>query len=213
VARLINTHWHWDHAFGNSRFPGAEIWGHRICREALIERGTEMIEEVAASFREEGNDAFAVDIEEVVIVPPGSVFEDSATLDLGGRTLELTYHGLAHTDADIIIRVPDCGVTFFGDMLESGAPPNFGDSYPLSWPGTLSAAMSSLDGLIVPGHGDVMTPADAGTQLEELKEVARAANWCVVDKYPVEEMAQRGPYPPEVMLAALNRAVEVGLSG
>ena len=213
VAWLVNTHWHWDHAFGNSRFPGAEIWGHRLCREALIELGAEMVEEVADMFREDGNDAMADDVREVVVVPPGSVFEESVTIDLGGRTVELTYHGLAHTDADIVIRLPDCGVTFFGDMLESGAPPNFDDSYPLSWPSTLGAAMSSLDGLIVPGHGEVMTPADAGTQLEELKEVARAATWCMVDKFPVDEMAQRGPYSPEAMMAALNRALEVGGSG
>jgi glyoxylase-like metal-dependent hydrolase (beta-lactamase superfamily II) len=213
VAWLVNTHWHWDHAFGNSRFPGVEIWGHRLCREALIDLGAEMVDEVADMFREDGNDAMADDIKEVVVVPPESVFEDSVTIDLGGRAVELTYHGLAHTDADIVIRLPDCGVTFFGDMLENGAPPNFGDSYPLSWPGTLTAAMSSLDGLIVPGHGEVMTPADAGTQLEELKEVARAANWCLVDKHPVEEMAQRGPYPTEVMMAALSRALEVGGSG
>ncbi len=62
VAWLVNTHWHWDHAFGNSRFPGAEIWGHRLCREALIDLGAEMVEEVADMFREDGNDTMADDI-------------------------------------------------------------------------------------------------------------------------------------------------------
>jgi glyoxylase-like metal-dependent hydrolase (beta-lactamase superfamily II) len=212
VAWLVNTHWHWDHVFGNSRFPGAEIWAHRLCRDALLENSMEMVKEVAGWFREEGDTAKADDVEEVVVVAPGSVFEDSAMIDLGGRTVELTYHGLAHTDADIVIRLPDCGVTFYGDMLENGAPPNFGDSYPLSWPVTLSAAVSSLEGLIVPGHGDVMTPAEAGTQLEELKEVARAANWCLVDKHPIDDLAKRGPYPYEVMMSALQRAIEVGTS-
>jgi glyoxylase-like metal-dependent hydrolase (beta-lactamase superfamily II) len=212
VAWLVNTHWHWDHVFGNSRFPGAEIWGHRLCRDALLNPPADMITEVAGWYREDGDDTMAEDIEKVVIVAPGSVFEDSATIDLGGRTVELTYHGLAHTDADIVITVPASGVTFFGDMLENGAPPNFGDSYPLIWPSTLSVAMSSPEGLIVPGHGDVMTRAGALTQLEELKEVARLATACVEEGVPVDEASTRGPYPPEVMTDALQRAIDVATS-
>jgi glyoxylase-like metal-dependent hydrolase (beta-lactamase superfamily II) len=172
-----------------------------------------MIQGALDWLRKDGDDELAEEIEEVVIVPPGLVFDDTATIDLGGRIVELTYHGRAHTDADIVIRAPESGVAFFGDMLEEGAPPNFGDSYPLAWPETLNSAMSSWDGLIVPGHGDVMTPAVAGSQLEELKEVAMVASTCVVEKVPVEEAARLGPYSPEVMLTALRRAVEVGASG
>lgn len=213
VSWVVNTHWHWDHTFGNSRFPGADIWGHRLCREALIERPGEMIEVVLAWLREDGEDTMADEIEEVIVVPPGLVFEDSAAIDLGGRRVELSYHGLAHTDADIVIRLPDQGIAFFGDMLEEGAPPSFGDSYPLAWPETLSLAMSSLDALIIPGHGDVMTQAVAGSQLEELKEVAMAVSSFVVEKTPLEEAARLGPYSPEVMMTALRRALEVAESG
>ncbi|MEX1125795.1 MAG: MBL fold metallo-hydrolase [Acidimicrobiia bacterium] len=213
VAWVVNTHWHWDHTFGNYRFPGADIWGHRLCREALTERSVEMIEDVLGWLREDGDNAMADDIEEVIVVPPGLVFEESASIDLGGRMVELTYHGLAHTDADIVIRLPETGVAFFGDMLENGAPPSFGDSYPLVWPETLSSAMSSLDRVIVTGHGDVMTQVDAVNQLEELKEVARVANTCVVEQVPLWEAARSGPYPPEVMTTALRRALEVAGSG
>jgi glyoxylase-like metal-dependent hydrolase (beta-lactamase superfamily II) len=212
LAWVVNTHWHWDHVFGNSRFGDAAIWGHRLCREALAERPLEMIQGALDWLREDGHE-LAEEIEEVVIVPPGHSFDDKAVIDLGGQIVELTYHGLAHTDADIVIRVPSSGVAFFGDMLEQGAPPNFGDSFPLVWPETLSSAMSSWDGLIVPGHGDVMTPAEAGTQYEELEDVARVARSCVVDKVPPEQAAGLGPYPPEVMKAALHRAVEVAASG
>lgn len=172
-----------------------------------------MIQGALDSSREYGEDALADQIEEVVIVPPDEIFDDSATIDLGGRTVDLTYHGLAHTDADIVIRVPDAGVAFFGDMLEDGAPPSFGDSYPLLWPETLGSALVSWDGLMVPGHGDVMTQVEAGSQFEELKEVARVANLCVVEKVPLEEAARLGPYSSEVMTHALRRALEVAGSG
>ena len=213
VAWVVNTHWHWDHVFGNSRFPGADIWGHRLCRETLLERPEDMIQGALDSLRKYGENALADEIDEVVIVPPGLTFEDAVTIDLGGRTVELTYHGLAHTDADIVIRVPDAGVAFFGDILEEGAPPNFGDSYPLLWPETLGSALVSWDGLMVPGHGDVMTQVEAAAQFEELKEVARVATLCVVEKVPLEEAAQLGPYSAEVMTDALRRALEVADSG
>jgi hypothetical protein len=35
VRYVINTHYHWDHTFGNAAFPGAEIVGHRTCAEDM----------------------------------------------------------------------------------------------------------------------------------------------------------------------------------
>jgi Zn-dependent hydrolases, including glyoxylases len=39
---VVNTHFHFDHTFGNSLFRPAEIWGHRRCAEQLIEDGERM---------------------------------------------------------------------------------------------------------------------------------------------------------------------------
>jgi len=213
VAWVVNTHWHWDHTFGNSRFEGANLWGHRLCRQALAERPVEMIQGALDWLREDGANVLADEIEAVVIVPPELVFDETATIDLGGRIVELSYYGLAHTDADIVIRVPQSGVAFFGDMLEQGAPPNFGDSYPLAWPETLAVAMAPSQDSIVPGHGDVLTETEALAQLEELKDVARLARSCLIEGVPVEEAARQGPYPAEVMVGALRRALEVAGSG
>lgn len=42
VVAVVNTHFHWDHVWGNARFPGIPIWGHRRCREQLLDRGEQM---------------------------------------------------------------------------------------------------------------------------------------------------------------------------
>ena len=42
LTAVVNTHGHWDHAFGNARFRGTPIWGHVRCATMILERGEEM---------------------------------------------------------------------------------------------------------------------------------------------------------------------------
>ena len=74
---------------------------------------------------------FAGSIEAVEISPPDQVFDDAVTLDVGNRSVVLAYHGLGHTDGDVVVAVPGAGVLFAGDLVEEGAPPQFHDGYPL----------------------------------------------------------------------------------
>jgi glyoxylase-like metal-dependent hydrolase (beta-lactamase superfamily II) len=201
VRWVIDTHWHWDHTFGNARFPGAEIWGHHLCRRAMVERGETMKDDAVAWLPDH-----LAEISEVVITPPTKVFEQETRLDLGGTIVTMTYHGLGHTDADIVIQVGDIG--FLGDLVEEGAPPVFDDGYPLLWPETLRSALGLGLASIVPGHGDVMNRDAVEAQLAEIEAVAATARRCVEGELSVEQGARLGPYPEEVMTSALNRALE-----
>jgi glyoxylase-like metal-dependent hydrolase (beta-lactamase superfamily II) len=201
VRWVIDTHWHWDHTFGNSRFPGAEIWGHHLCRRAMVERGETMKDDAFAWLPDQ-----LAEISEVVITPPTKVFKHETRLDLGGTIVTMTYHGLGHTDADIVIQVGDIG--FLGDLVEEGAPPVFDDGYPFLWPETLRSALGLGLATIVPGHGDVMNRDAVHAQLAEIEAVAATARRCVEGELSVEQGARLGPYPEEVMTSALNRALE-----
>ncbi len=203
VKWVIDTHWHWDHTFGNARFADAEIWGHERCRKAMLELGDTMKEDAAAWLPDRWDELSAV-----VITPPTKVFDTTAELDLGSMQLVLSYHGLGHTDADILIRVGDVG--FFGDLLEQGAPPVFGDAYPTKWPETLSSALGAGSTVIVPGHGDILDRAAATSQLDEIQAVADLARRCLDEGLPVRRAAIFGPYPEDVMITALERALAVG---
>lgn len=202
VRWVVNTHWHWDHAFGNSRFKRAEIWGHELCGEALRVRGDEMKQGAKAWLPETHYGA----IDDVEIVPPSHTFSSRASLAIG-RAVELSYHGLAHTDADIVVAVPDSGVAFMGDMIEESAPPNFGDSYPTTWPFTLRLAMDAVEGVIVPGHGDVVDRSFVQGQHEELVAVAEVVTRVLDGEFGVDEAVSDGPYPAEVMRSAIERAL------
>jgi hypothetical protein len=63
---------------------------------------------------------------------------------------------------------------------------------------------------MVPGHGDIMDRDGAATQLEEIRAVADLARRCLEDGFPVADAAVLGPYPIEVMISALERALAVG---
>lgn len=204
VRWVVNTHWHWDHTFGNAIFRGAEIWGHELCARALSAHGDEM---KAAARRWLPQEVHA-EIDGVDIIPPEKTFSDQASLQIG-REVSLAYHGLGHTDADIVIRVDDADVAFFGDLIEEGSPPAFGDSHPAAWPLTLQLASRGLPSTIVPGHGDVVGPEFVVAQQEELTVVAQVASDFASGDVTLDEAIDDGPYAKEVMREALLRAQAV----
>lgn len=195
ITRVVNTHHHWDHTFGNARFGPADLIGHRRCAEQLIAAGPAMKEQLLDLVAQADQDKVAA----IDIVPPSTLFDEQLAVEVGGRPVTLDFLGRAHTDNDIVIRVDD--VVFAGDILEESAPPYFGDSYPIEWPDTVSAALTS-GSLFVPGHGDTMSPTAARDQLEDLRAVKdRVSHWVETG-----EPAQAGPYPLPVMKTALERA-------
>ena len=169
VRFLVNTHMHWDHTFGNSRFEGSLIVGHRDCRRRLVQDGEAMRSRLmnADWMPEEARPAFAA----VRIVPPVVTFDTSLTLYLGDRRIDLTWLGRGHTDNDIVITIDD--VSFAGDLVEEGAPPAFGDAYPTEWVTTLDRLLEDPASTIVPGHGDVVGREYVAEQRDTLERAIR----------------------------------------
>lgn len=196
VGWVVNTHFHWDHTWGNARFPGAELWGHDKCREEMINNGEAARQEVLDWIPDEHR----AGIKEVEITPPTNTFAENASINIG-RHVELTYYGRGHTNSDIVVHVDH--VLFAGDLLEEGAPPSFGDSYPLDWGTTVGDIWYRET--IVPGHGDVVDKDFLSSQCDELKAVAALARYGHREDAVVERLAERGPFPPATMQVALTR--------
>ncbi len=200
---VLNTHYHWDHCWGNALFPSAQLWGHERCREELLEEG-ELARTGVLEWMPEEHHA---DVREVVITAPDHTFGLRHAIDLGGRIVEFRYLGLGHTDSDVVAYVADSGTVFAGDLVEEGAPPSFTDSFPLDWPQALDALLDMATATVVPGHGDVVDRQFIETQRAELCAVGALARAGFVEGAPIEEIDVRsGPYPDEVMRSALDRA-------
>lgn len=202
VKWVVNTHHHWDHTFGNGEFADAAIWGHERCKTHLADHGHAMRERVKQMAP---GQASALD--EVLIVPPAFTVSDSATVTFGNRTIELQYLGRGHTDNDLVVRVPDADVVFAGDLIENGAPPAFGDAFPLEWPATVAALETMITGAVVPGHGAPTDREFVVSQHGDLEAVASLARERHAAGMTVDVAAAAGgPFPEATMREAFGRA-------
>jgi glyoxylase-like metal-dependent hydrolase (beta-lactamase superfamily II) len=171
-----------------------------------------MIELTAAVQRERVTrdmPALADDLAEVVLDPPDRVFTDAATLDLGGREIRLAYLGRGHTDNDIVVSIPDADVLCAGDLLENGAPPWFGDGYPLDWPATTERilALTGERTVVSPGHGDHGGRAFVEASLVQFRAIASLATRVQAGELDVEAAVAAAPYPVEAAREPIERAL------
>ena len=190
---VVNTHAHYDHCFGNAAFRPARIWGSRGCAAALRAEGEAQRSAVVATLAAEE----AALLRATPIDPPDHLVDDVAVLDVGGREVVLRHLGRGHTDHDLVVEVETAGdatVVFAGDLVEEGAPPDFGDSWPADWPATLGRLHALARGPVVPGHGAVVDAAFVGAQREELLAVLTALR-----------EGRPGPYPAATMAVAAGR--------
>lgn len=203
VTVVVNTHGHFDHAFGNRVFRPAPIVAQDGCVRFMRETGEERRAEVIAELPE-----IAAEVAEVEIDPPDRTFAEREVIDVAGRPVELQYLGRGHTDHDIVIRVPDADVVFAGDLLENGATPSFGDSYPIDWVATVEAMLPIVaDGVVAPGHGDVAGRAFVEEQLADLRSIAALAWEVQGGGRSLDDAIAAAPYPPVDAQEPLERAL------
>ena len=205
VLWVVNTHYHWDHTWGNAEFVPAQIWGHVRCAEVMRTDGERHKAKVKASLP-----ARADRIDDVVITPPEHTFEQRASIDVGGgRVVGLAHLGRGHTDSDLVVTVSGSEVTFAGDLIENGAPPSFGDSFPIDWPAAVARLLRviSPNGPVVPGHGLVADRAFVAGQYQELARVAQIARELHQAGAPPDAIPPEAPYSDAVMRAAIVRAL------
>jgi glyoxylase-like metal-dependent hydrolase (beta-lactamase superfamily II) len=202
VAAVIDTHHHYDHTFGNALFRPAPIWGHTRCAVHMLEITVADRAEIA-----EEAPQIAAELDDVVIDPPDRTFDEGAELEIGGRHVDLRYLGRGHTDDDIVVVVPDAAVVFGGDLVENGAPPYFGDGYPLDWPDTLGMLVPLVTGPIVPGHGDVGDLAFVERSIAEVGAIAELARQVTAGSLDMAAAIAAAPYRPMAAREAIERGV------
>ena len=144
-----------------------------------------------------------------------SSFEESATLDLGGRQVELRYLGRGHTDNDIVDQ--SCPTHRSCSPATCSRTPRRRRSATASrsrGPTTGRALLALVSGTVVPGHGD---PFDRGFAE---RQVARAGGACGAGArgggsgaIGLDEAIRRSPFPARRdRTGARTRPAGIGVS-
>jgi len=199
VAAVVNTHWHWDHAFGNAAFreqdPVVPIHAHEDAARMLADKGEYMKERFA-----ESEDPHRDEVAETELVIPDHTFSSTRSLDLGDRVVELVFPGRGHTDGDVLVRVPDVDVVLGGDLIEESAKPWIGlDSFPLEWHASLDVMLSLVtpQTRVVPGHGVTVDRGFVETQRDELAVIGETVRRLAGEGVPLEAAVAEGDWPWE----------------
>jgi glyoxylase-like metal-dependent hydrolase (beta-lactamase superfamily II) len=183
---LTLTHFHPEHGWGAQAFAGAAtIVYNRVQREELEEKFGPFVE-LFSSFGPE----IAELLSGVRLVRPHVVYDgDEAEIDLGGVTVQLSYHGPAHTRGDQLVLLPSERVLFTGDLVENRFFPILPDedAHGSEWIALLERMEALEATTVVPGHGEVGEIALIGEVREYLEDVRMRVNEAVANGTTLED--------------------------
>ncbi|ADZ69440.1 quinoprotein relay system zinc metallohydrolase 2 [Polymorphum gilvum] len=174
IRYLVLTHMHPDHTLGGEVFreAGAEIIGNHRLADALARRA----DTYDRNFRRFLGPAVHMGLG---IVPPDRGVDGAATLDLGGRILDLESHPTAHTNNDLTVFDRLTGTFWSGDLVFEEMLPVL-DGELLGWIAVLERLEGRTAERLVPGHGPVPLDWPQGimatrSYLVALRDQTRAA--------------------------------------
>ena len=177
VRYIVNNEPHGDHVTGNYFFKGAVI-SHEGTRQAILKYSS-------AEAGERYKTASPADYAKYR--PPTITVTDEMTIYLGNHTIRIM-HLPGHTPYQLGVYVPEEKVLFTADNVLYKFPVYMQHAEPFAWIESLKK-MAKLDvEFIVPGHGEVCTPA----YLPEM--IARVQEW--IDA--VEVLVKKGMTLAEV---------------
>jgi glyoxylase-like metal-dependent hydrolase (beta-lactamase superfamily II) len=170
IKWVINTGGQDHRWLGNGYFQaqGAEIIAHANAQADMKARGPAHLKANAPVLKDKmaGTE---------IVLPTRWLQDADTTLNLGGTTLQLVHRGGGHTPGDSMVWLPQSGVVFTGDVVYVDRILGL---HPVSKTKTWVASFEALEALkpkiVVPGHGQVTTLAQAQKDTGDLLKALRA---------------------------------------
>jgi len=224
VKAAINSHYHFDHSFGNATYAaaGIPIWAHEKVVTLITQRYVPLQNRSKAAFFAAAEthlrDATSEDDKKHAEGDLGALklvagFIDSAVvalpnhslapadlpmkMDLGGVEVVLEAHP-GHTLSDLILRVPAQDIVFTGDLMMP-------HSYPVTFDADVAAWLKALDEfgrygrktVFVPGHGQVCGQEGIEVMKSVFADLAQHARQMAQMGVPLSEAQARYAVPEQ----------------
>jgi len=164
IRFVVDTHYHFDHAFGNGEFAGAGgiIIAHAADRVNLEKKGE-------ATLKRSGEFGLSEDaMRGTGISLPVLTFTDRMTIHLGGETVELIRVAPSHTEGSLLVYLPSRKILFAGDILFTDVHPYLGEGDLAGWIRNLDYILTLDVTAIIPGHGPLSGKKDVIAMKEYL---------------------------------------------
>ncbi len=186
LAAVVNTHHHGDHTGGNHAFTrDTPLYAHANGKPRVVDSFARTVTQITGAgdqardgmisrYQDQAHDkaageAIAADIRGLFAessnlkadhFAPTELVTDEREVRVGDFTIVLRHVGPAHTDNDLIVRIPQLNLIHAGDMCFNRLHPfidmNAGATT-LGWIANCDAMLALCDAgtTVVPGHGEI----------------------------------------------------------
>ncbi|BDE05550.1 hypothetical protein WPS_08260 [Vulcanimicrobium alpinum] len=178
LARVIDTHYHLDHTYGNAFWNdhGAEPIAVEGLAAELASAEPELFGGGPGLWQKMSSSLASLKSSRPLApryAPSGTTFEAA------GRAFSLIHPGVAHTRSDAVVWLPKERILFTGDLVANGPYNAVADSTIGSWIGVLDRLRALGPAIVVPGHGDAGGPELIDRQQGYFRAVTAAVDAAV----------------------------------
>jgi glyoxylase-like metal-dependent hydrolase (beta-lactamase superfamily II) len=173
LARVVDTHYHLDHTYGNAFWSdrGAKPIAFAGMRAELAHAEPELYGGGPGLWQ-----VMAGKLPQLKSSRPmaPSYVPSGATFGSGTGAFTIVHLGIAHTHSDAVVWVPSERVLFTGDLVANGPYNAVADSTIDSWIRVLDRLRALRPKYVVPGHGPAGGPELIDAQQRYFEAVTRA---------------------------------------
>ena len=221
IRTVVNTHHHGDHTGGNDAFTRtATTVAHARAKDrVLADVGQSLarlkgapVDAYAAGLRQSGFDVtitsdvrrdverFIASLERVTpqAFAPTTTLETERELRAAGYVVQVAHVNPAHTDNDVVVRIPELNLLHAGDLLFNGHHAFIDVSAGATtagWDRALAAAiaMCDRDTRVIAGHGAVTDRAGLQRQRDYFERMREAVGAAIREGRPRAEVVTLRP--------------------